>query len=77
MRIAQVAPPFESVPTARDGGTQRVIASLTTALVRQVIRYLAHSPSGQPVQALRRRLAFWSQGAYLGDTSRHMWTRRT
>jgi glycosyltransferase involved in cell wall biosynthesis/uncharacterized protein YjbJ (UPF0337 family) len=35
MRIAQVAPPFESVPPARYGGTERVIATLTTELVRR------------------------------------------
>jgi hypothetical protein len=62
MWIAQVAPPFESVPPARYGGTERVIATLTTELVCQVNRYLAHPASGQPIQALRRRRAFWSQG---------------
>lgn len=35
MRIAQVAPPFESVPPARYGGTERVVATLTDALVRR------------------------------------------
>jgi glycosyltransferase involved in cell wall biosynthesis len=35
MRIAQVAPPFESVPPARYGGTERVIATLTDELVRR------------------------------------------
>jgi glycosyltransferase involved in cell wall biosynthesis len=35
MRIAQVAPPFESVPPARYGGTERVIATLTEELVRR------------------------------------------
>ncbi|HEY1295329.1 MAG TPA: glycosyltransferase family 4 protein [Chloroflexota bacterium] len=33
MRIAQVAPPFETVPPTRYGGTERVVASLTDALV--------------------------------------------
>ncbi len=33
MRIAQVAPPFETVPPTRYGGTERVVASLTEALV--------------------------------------------
>jgi glycosyltransferase involved in cell wall biosynthesis len=32
MRIAQVAPPLESVPPARYGGTERVIATLTEQL---------------------------------------------
>jgi hypothetical protein len=35
MRIAQVAPPFESVPPARYGGTARVISTLTEELVRR------------------------------------------
>src|SRR5687768_11456920 len=35
MRIAQVAPPLESVPPARYGGTERVVSTLTEALVRQ------------------------------------------
>jgi hypothetical protein len=35
MRIAQVAPPFESVPPAYYGGTERVIAFLTEALVQR------------------------------------------
>ena len=33
MRIAQVAPPFETVPPTRYGGTERVVALLTEALV--------------------------------------------
>ncbi len=35
LRIAQLAPPFESVPPARYGGTERVIATLTEELVRR------------------------------------------
>src|SRR2546425_3291877 len=35
LRIAQVAPPFESVPPARYGGTERVISTLTEELVRR------------------------------------------
>jgi glycosyltransferase involved in cell wall biosynthesis len=35
MRIAQVAPPFESVPPSGYGGTERVVATLTDALVRR------------------------------------------
>jgi glycosyltransferase involved in cell wall biosynthesis len=35
MRIAQVAPPFESVPPSRYGGTERVVATLTDALVER------------------------------------------
>ena len=35
MRIAQVAPLYESVPPARYGGTERVVAYLTDELVRQ------------------------------------------
>lgn len=35
MRIAQVAPPFETVPPSRYGGTERVVATLTEELVRR------------------------------------------
>jgi glycosyltransferase involved in cell wall biosynthesis len=35
MRIAQVAPPFESVPPAQYGGTERVIWLLTEELVKR------------------------------------------
>lgn len=35
LRIAQVAPPFESVPPTGYGGTERVIAALTDELVRR------------------------------------------
>jgi glycosyltransferase involved in cell wall biosynthesis len=35
MRIAQVAPLFESVPRRADGGTERVVSWLTEELVRQ------------------------------------------
>jgi glycosyltransferase involved in cell wall biosynthesis len=35
MRIAQIAPPFESVPPTHYGGTERVIATLTEELARR------------------------------------------
>lgn len=35
MRIAQVAPPFETVPPSCYGGTERVVATLTEELVRR------------------------------------------
>jgi glycosyltransferase involved in cell wall biosynthesis len=35
MRIAQVAPPLETVPPLRYGGTERVVATLTEELVRR------------------------------------------
>lgn len=35
MRIAQIAPPFESVPPTRYGGTERVVSMLTEELVRR------------------------------------------
>ena len=34
MRIAQIAPPMESVPPAYYGGTERVVSYLTEELVR-------------------------------------------
>lgn len=35
MRIAQIAPPFQSVPPAGYGGTERVVSLLTEELVRR------------------------------------------
>jgi len=35
LRIAQLAPPFESVPPATYGGTERVVSTLTEALVER------------------------------------------
>ena len=35
MRVAQVAPPFESIPPTRYGGTERVVSLLTEELVRR------------------------------------------
>jgi glycosyltransferase involved in cell wall biosynthesis len=35
VRIAQVAPPFESIPPAQYGGTERVVALVTEELVRR------------------------------------------
>jgi glycosyltransferase involved in cell wall biosynthesis len=35
LRIAQFAPPFESIPPSRYGGTERVVATLTEGLVRR------------------------------------------
>ena len=35
LRIAQVAPPFETVPPSRYGGTERVVSTLTEELVRR------------------------------------------
>jgi glycosyltransferase involved in cell wall biosynthesis len=35
LRIAQLAPPFESIPPSRYGGTERVVSTLTEGLVRR------------------------------------------
>lgn len=35
MRIGQIAPPFETVPPTRYGGTERVVSTLTEELVRR------------------------------------------
>lgn len=35
MHIAQIAPPFESIPPSRYGGTERVVSLLTEELVRR------------------------------------------
>src|SRR5437879_10258084 len=35
VRIGQIAPPFETVPPTRYGGTERVVSSLTEELVRR------------------------------------------
>jgi len=46
MRIAQVAPLFESVPPALYGGTERVVSYLTEELValgHDVARFVLHN----------------------------------
>lgn len=58
MRIAQVAPPFETVPPRAYGGTERVVSTLTEALVRRghevtLFAMVEALASGTPVVALR------------------------
>jgi len=51
VRIAQVAPPFETVPPTRYGGTERVIASLTDALVARGHDVTLFAPGDSRTQA--------------------------
>lgn len=50
MRIAQVAPLFESVPPKYYGGTERIVSYLTEELVRQghEVTLFASGDSGDP-----------------------------
>jgi hypothetical protein len=50
MRIAQVAVPFESVPPAGYGGTERVVATQCNQLVRR-----GHDVTRLPPGSLARR----------------------
>jgi hypothetical protein len=50
MRIAQVAVPFESVPPAGFGGTERVVVTQCNQLVRR-----GHYVPGLPPGSLARR----------------------
>jgi len=51
VRIAQVAPPFETVPPTRYGGTERVIATLTDALVERGHDVTLFAPGDSHTQA--------------------------
>ena len=51
MRIAQVAPPFETVPPTRYGGTERVVATLTEALVERGHDVTLFAPGDSRTQA--------------------------
>src|SRR5687767_9508361 len=80
MRIAQVAPPFESIPPEKYGGTERVVAWLTDELVRRGhdvtlfasgdSRTAARLVAGRP-RALRLEAAgcdaMWAHSLQLGD----------
>ena len=54
MRIAQIAPPIESVPPAYYGGTERVVSYLTEELVRQGHRVTLFA-SGDLLTSAERR----------------------
>jgi glycosyltransferase involved in cell wall biosynthesis len=87
MRIAQLAPPFESVPPARYGGTERVVATLTEELVRrghEVTLFAAGDSrtSARLVPTVEKSL--WQQRPPLRDfapywalTLGHIWERLT
>ncbi|HEX8968191.1 MAG TPA: glycosyltransferase family 4 protein [Chloroflexota bacterium] len=51
VRIAQVAPPFETVPPERYGGTERVVATLTDELVRRGHQVTLIGPAGSGTSA--------------------------
>jgi glycosyltransferase involved in cell wall biosynthesis len=51
MRIAQLAPPLETVPPARYGGTERVISTLTEELVRRGHDVTLFGPGGSSTSA--------------------------
>ncbi|MBV9580634.1 MAG: glycosyltransferase family 4 protein [Chloroflexi bacterium] len=51
MRIAQVAPPFETVPPERYGGTERVVSALTEELVRRGHEVTLIAPAGSRTAA--------------------------
>jgi hypothetical protein len=72
MRIAQVAVPFESVPPAGYGGTERVVATQCNQLVRR-----GHDVPGLPPGSLARRrpwCRWWSRRS--GTASQSGVTRR-
>jgi glycosyltransferase involved in cell wall biosynthesis len=51
MRIAQVAPPFETVPPLRYGGTERVVATATEELVRRGHQVTLFAAAGSQTSA--------------------------
>jgi glycosyltransferase involved in cell wall biosynthesis len=67
MRIAQVAPPFETVPPTRYGGTENVVATLTEELVRRGhdVTLFAAGDSGTSARLVPTvERALWHDGRY-------------
>src|SRR3982750_2908486 len=85
MRIAQVAPPFESIPPAAYGGTERVVATLTEELVRrghEVTLFAAGDSRTSARLVPTVEAALWHQRPPLKDfapywaiTLGHIWER--
>src|SRR5205823_13335701 len=72
MRIAQVAPPFETVPPVGYGGTERVVSTLTEELVGRGHDVTLFAPgdsstSGRLVPTVERSL--WHREPRLDDLS--------
>ena len=57
MKIAQIAPLEEAVPPKLYGGTERVVAYLTDALVTWVMRSLC-----SPRATVRPKRTWWQRG---------------
>lgn len=75
MRIAQVAPLVESVPPAKYGGTERVIASLTAELVRmghEVTLYAAGDSRTEARLIPLVERALWKSDAPQNETLLHL-----
>ena len=75
MRIAQVAPLVESVPPAKYGGTERVIASLTAELVRmghEVTLYAAGDSRTEARLVPLVERALWKSDAPSNETLLHL-----
>src|SRR5262245_44003714 len=51
LRIAQLAPPFEPIPPAGYGGTERVVSTLTEELVRRGHDVTLFAPANSQTQA--------------------------
>ncbi len=75
MRIAQVAPLVESVPPAKYGGTERVIASLTTELLRmghEVTLYAAGDSRTEARLIPLVERALWKSDTAQNETLLHL-----
>jgi glycosyltransferase involved in cell wall biosynthesis len=65
LRIAQVAPLYESVPPRRYGGTERVVSFLTEELVRQGHEVTLYATADSMTSA--RLVSPWPEGLRLSD----------
>jgi len=74
VRIAQVAPLVESVPPAKYGGTERVIAALVTELVRMGHDVTLYASGDSRTEARLIPLverALWKSGSHGNDFLLH------
>ena len=70
MKIAQIAPLYESVPPKFYGGTERVVSYLTEELVRQ-----GHDVTRSPAAIRGRQPSWYVAAIWLFALTRFRWTR--
>jgi hypothetical protein len=76
MKIAQVTPPWESVPPKCYGETERIVSYLTEALARlghDVTLFASGDPPSVPIRHSRRRPVFYQRAAAWAAVSLPVW----